>query len=199
MAGFSLTFNTLTDSFTKLGGCTLAVYNGTNAATAQAFDGSNCNFYFDSTGGSIYNYQIIKNGSSKIIIITNPTTGNQIYYNNYYVYLGTKNNILKKNLKLYPNPAKDFLTIENIERNLKLKIFEISGKLVYETLSSDTSMRVDISHFQKGQYILIIENLKPFFYKRLISKNLNKKVPQKRHFIFYILKEEFHYVLTHIF
>ena len=113
--------------------------------------------------------------------------------------MGTKNNILKKNLKFYPNPAKDFLTIENIERNLKLKIFEISGKLVYETLSSDTSTRVDISHFQKGQYIMIIENLKPFFYKRLISKNLNKKVPQKRHFIFYILKEEFHYVLTHIF
>lgn len=163
-SGFNLTFNTSPDSFTKFpASCTLAVYNGTNASAAQAFDGSNCNFYFD-PAGTVYNYQIINNGSSKTLIITNTTTGNKIYYNNDYIYLGTNDNILKKSFKIYPNPAKDFLTIENIDRNLNLKIYDVSGKLIYETLTSGKSVRVDISHFQKGQYILMIENSRPEFF-----------------------------------
>lgn len=159
-AGSTITFNTVTDSFTRQGGgCTLAVYNGTNAAAAQAYDQKNCDFYFNTTSGSIFNYQIVNNGTSKTLIITNPTTGNKIYYNN--SFLGTNDNIIKKSIKIYPNPVKDFLTIENIERNLNLKIYEMSGKLVYETLTSDKSVKVDVSQFQKGQYILMIENFKP--------------------------------------
>ena len=159
-AGSTITFNTVTDSFTRQGGgCTLLVYNGTNAAAAQAYDQKNCDFYINTTMGSIFNYQIINNGTSKTLIITNPTNGNKIYYNN--SFLGTKDNIIKKSIKIYPNPVKDFLAIENIERNLNLKIYEISGKLVYETLTSDKSVKVDVSKFQKGQYILMIENFKP--------------------------------------
>jgi len=158
-AGSTITFNTVTDSFTRQGGgCTLLVYNGTNASAAQAYDQKNCDFYINTTSGSIFNYQIINNGSSKTLIITNASTGNKIYYNN--SFLGTKDNAVKKSFKIYPNPAKDFLTIENIERNLNLKIYEMSGKLVYETVTSDKSVKVDIRHFQKGQYILMIENFK---------------------------------------
>jgi hypothetical protein len=158
-AGSTITFNTVTDSFTRQGGgCTLLVYNGTNAAAAQAYDQKNCDFYINTTSGSIFNYQIVNNGSSKTLIITSPN-GNKIYYNN--LVLGTKDNVIKKSIKVYPNPTKDFLLIENIERNLNLKIYEMSGKLVYETLTSDKSVIVDVSHFQKGQYILMIENFKP--------------------------------------
>lgn len=161
-AGSTITFNTVTDSFTRQGGgCTLLVYNGTNAAAAQAYDQKNCDFYFNTAPGSIFNYQIVNSGSSKTLIITNPT-GDKIYYNN--LFLGTKNTALKKSFKTYPNPVKDFLTVENIEKNLNLKIYEMSGKLVYETLTNDKILRIDVSHFQKGQYILMIENFKPEFF-----------------------------------
>ncbi|MCU7616443.1 T9SS type A sorting domain-containing protein [Chryseobacterium sp. PBS4-4] len=158
-AGSTITFNTVTDSFTRQGGgCTLLVYNGTNATAAQAYDQKNCDFYLNTTSGAIFNYQIVNNGSSKTLIITSPN-GDKIYYNN--SFLGTKDHVIEKSIKIYPNPAKDFLTIENIERNLNLKIYEMSGKLVYETLTSDKSVKVDVSQFQKGQYILMIENFKP--------------------------------------
>lgn len=161
-AGSTITFNTVTDSFTRQGGgCTLLVYNGTNAVAAQAYDQKNCDFYFNTAPGSIFNYQIVNSGSSKTLIITNPT-GDKIYYNN--LFLGTKNTALKKSFKTYPNPVKDFLTVENIEKNLNLKIYEMSGKLVYETLTNDKILRIDVSHFQKGQYILMIENFKPEFF-----------------------------------
>lgn len=158
-AGSTITFNTVTDSFTRQGGgCTLLVYNGTNAVAAQAYDQKNCDFYFNTPLGSIFNYQIINSGNSKTLIITSPT-GDKIYYNN--SFLGTKDTIIKKSFKIYPNPVKDFLTVENINRNLNLKIYEMSGKLVYETLTNDKIFRIDVSHFQKGQYILMIENFKP--------------------------------------
>jgi len=65
-AGSTITFNTVTDSFTRQGGgCTLAVYNGTNAAAAQAYDQKNCDFYLNTTSGAIFNYQIVNSGSSK--------------------------------------------------------------------------------------------------------------------------------------
>jgi len=159
-AGSTITFNTVTDSFTRLGGgCTLFVYNGTNATAAQGYDQKNCDFYLNTTSGAIFNYQIVNNGSSKTLIITSPN-GDKIYYNN--LSLGTKDLAAKKkSFKIYPNPVKELLTVENIEKNLNLKIYEMSGKLIYETLTSDKSIKIDVSHFQKGQYILMIENYKP--------------------------------------
>ncbi len=164
----NITFSPTLSNFTKnSGGCTLADYWGTNMTAVQSFDQKNCDFYVGNPSlpvpaGTLYNYQIINNGSSKTLIITNPTTGTQILYNN--SILGTKENLLKKNFRMFPNPSKDFLIVEHIERNLNLKIYETSGKLVYETLTLDKSIRIDVSHFQKGQYILMIENLKPEFF-----------------------------------
>jgi hypothetical protein len=164
----NITFSPTLNSFTKNGGgCTLADYWGTNMAAVQDFDQKNCDFYVGNLSvpaptGTVYNYQILTNGSSKTLIITNPSSGTQIFYNN--IFLGTKDISLKKSLKIYPNPVKDFLTIENIERNLRLKIYETSGKLVYQTLTNDKSVRIDVTQFQKGQYILMIENFKTEFF-----------------------------------
>lgn len=162
-ANSTIIFNTVTDSFTRQGGgCTLAVYNGTNAAAAQAYDQKNCDFYFNTTAGAIFNYEIVNNGSSKTLIITKLTNGDKIYYNN--AFLGTKENLLKKTFKLYPNPSTDFVIIENVEKNLKLKINDLSGKILFETLTSDKTQKIDVSSFAIGQYILSIENFKPEFF-----------------------------------
>lgn len=159
-AGSTITFNTVTDSFTRQGGgCTLAVYNGTNAIAAQAYDQKNCDFYLNTTSGAIFNYQIVNSGSSKTLIITNPVTGDKIYYNN--SFLGAKENAIKKTFKLYPNPSTDFVIIENVEKNLKLKINDLSGKILFETLTSDKTQKINVSSFATGQYILSIENFKP--------------------------------------
>jgi hypothetical protein len=162
-ASSMITFNTLTDSFTRQGGgCTLAVYNGTNAAAAQAYDQKNCDFFINTSSGTIFDYQIINNSTSKTLIITNATTGDKIVYNN--SLLGTKENILKKTFKVYPNPSSDFLIVEDLEKNLKVKIYDLSGNLLFETLSSGKTLKVDVSDFQKGQYILSIENFRSEFF-----------------------------------
>lgn len=163
-AAANITFSPTLSSFTKSGGgCTLADYWGANMTAVQGFDQKNCDFYIGLPWapvpvGTIYNYQIINNGTSKTLIVTNSVTGNQIFYNNFL--LATKENLQQKSFKIYPNPVKDFITIENVERNLNLKIYDTSGKLLYEILTDGKTVRVDVTHFEKGQYILMIENFK---------------------------------------
>lgn len=156
-----MNFSTIQDSFTASGGgCTLMVYVGTNQTAVRDYDQKNCDFYIMNTPtGTIFNYEIVNNGSSKTLIFTNTATGNKIYYNN--SFLATKENIIKKTFKLYPNPSTDFVIIENVEKNLKLKINDLSGKILFETLTSDKTQKIDVSSFATGQYILSIENFKP--------------------------------------
>ncbi len=143
------------------GGCTLAYYNGGNAFAVRNYDQKNCDIYTNGAYASIFNYQITTNGNVKTLVITDPS-GNKVYYNNTLQLSTEENEIIKKVLTAYPNPVKEVLHIDNIEKNLGLRIYDISGKLVYETKTSDRKIKIDTNRFQKGQYILTIENYQSF-------------------------------------
>lgn len=141
--------------------CTLLFYNGGNAGPVRAYDQKNCDTFVLGAYASIYSYQIITNGNVKTLIITDPS-GNKVYYNN-TAQLDTKETeAVKKTFKTYPNPVKEVLNIENIEKNLSLKIFDLSGKLVLETTTSGSKISIDTSSLQKGQYIISVENYKSY-------------------------------------
>ncbi|MCX8524767.1 T9SS type A sorting domain-containing protein [Chryseobacterium formosus] len=169
-AGVNISFSQTQNSFTKNGGgCTFADYHGTNMQAAQEYDQKHCDFYVGSIpssgnvpNGTVFNYEIVNNGSYKILIVTNSANGNKVYYNS--AFLGTKDIAMKKSFKIYPNPSSDFLVVEDLEKNLKVKIYDLSGKLLFETLSSGKTLKVDVSNFQKGQYLLNIENFKSEFF-----------------------------------
>ncbi len=68
-------------------------------------------------------------------------------------------------LKVYPNPAKDFINIAtgvNYEQmsDYKINIYNQTGSLVFETYINDSLFQIDVSEFgQTGLYILnIIDN-----------------------------------------
>ncbi|MDR4892456.1 MULTISPECIES: T9SS type A sorting domain-containing protein [unclassified Chryseobacterium] len=141
--------------------CTLLFYNGGNAAPVRAYDQKNCDAYVLGAYGSIYSYQITNNGNIKTLTITDPS-GNKIYYNN-TPQLSTKEvQAAAKTFKAYPNPVKEVLHLENIERNLPLKIYDLSGKLVFETTTHSDKTSIDTSSLQKGQYMITIENYKSY-------------------------------------
>lgn len=142
-------------SFTQL------FYNGGNAGAVRNYDQKNVDIYVNGGYASLYNYQITTNGNVKTLVITDPS-GNKIFYNN-TANLSTKEvEAVKKTFKAYPNPVKEILYIENVERNLPIKIYDLSGKLVLETKTNDRKMSVDTNSLQKGQYILTIENYQSF-------------------------------------
>ncbi|WP_433629271.1 T9SS type A sorting domain-containing protein [Chryseobacterium cucumeris] len=141
--------------------CTLLFYNGGNAAPVRAYDQKNCDIYGLGAYASIYSYQITTNGIVKTLVITDPS-GNKIYYNNTDQLSTKETAAVSKMFKAYPNPAKEVLHLENIEKNLPLKIYDLSGKLVFETTTNSNKTSVDTSNLQKGQYIVTIENYKSY-------------------------------------
>ena len=141
--------------------CTLLYYNGGNAGPVRAYDQKNCDIYGLAAYASIYSYQITTNGNLKTLAITDPS-GNKIYYNNSAQLSTKESEVVKKTFKAYPNPVKEVLHIENIERRLPLKVYDLSGKLVFETMTNDVTISIDTSRFQKGQYILVLENYKSY-------------------------------------
>ncbi|RXM41364.1 hypothetical protein BOQ62_00885 [Chryseobacterium sp. CH21] len=141
--------------------CTLLFYNGGNAAPVRAYDQKNCDIYGLGAYASIYSYQIITNGNVKTLIMTDPS-GNKIYYNN-TDQLSTKEvAAATKTFKTYPNPVKEVLNIENIEKNLPLKIYDLSGKLIFETTTNSSKISIDTNSLSKGQYVVMVENYKSY-------------------------------------
>ncbi|WP_288374840.1 T9SS type A sorting domain-containing protein [uncultured Chryseobacterium sp.] len=139
--------------------CTLLFYNGGNAAPVRAYDQKNCDIYGLGPYASIYSYQITTNGNVKTLIVTDPS-GNKIYYNNTNQLSTKEVSTATKTFKTYPNPVKEVLNIENIEKNLSLKIYDLSGKLVFETITNSSKISIDTSSLPKGQYVVMIKNYK---------------------------------------
>lgn len=55
-------------------------------------------------------------------------------------------------VSIYPNPAKDFITIQDNDiKNISIKIFDMTGKLVLTTESSDS--KINISKLATGNYV----------------------------------------------
>lgn len=139
---------------------------GTNKGTAKVIinlDGvpptselQNGDFYFlfpqfQSTNGDNYNV----NGLSNINIVESPT--------------GIID-LVKSDIKVYPNPAKDKLIIENsCTENYRISIYNLQGiKLMTQNISGEKTA-IDISKLASGFYIL----------KTIDSKTNKQKIFQK--------------------
>lgn len=73
--------------------------------------------------------------------------------------LGTKDFDLQDSFKLYPNPVKDFITIEmNTSNGAKLDVFDVTGNLLISKELKTTSTKLNISNLPVGIYLFKISN-----------------------------------------
>jgi len=113
------------------------------------------------------NHDIRFNSVMRGLLIDSLTSGineyiDHHYYNQYInnycaLILGVqeKTNI---DLKLYPNPANNFVTITNIPIGSKLKVIDISGKLVYNSIIEREQTTISTMDIVNGVYIIQVEN-----------------------------------------
>lgn len=72
----------------------------------------------------------------------------------------TYSSILKINFngsqsfEVYPNPARNSVTINGLHANESVKLFSSEGKLLMQRKASGQSMTLDISNYSRGVYIL---------------------------------------------
>lgn len=74
-------------------------------------------------------------------------------------------NFDETSVKIYPNPASDFLMIKNAKPDSGYKIFDLNGKLMRKG-KLGWKNKIDVSTLEKGSYILQMENLTYKFIKK---------------------------------
>jgi choice-of-anchor B domain-containing protein len=62
------------------------------------------------------------------------------------------------NLKIFPNPVNTNLTILNTKPNEQWNLFDLQGKLVFNTFSTQNKLEIELSHINNGIYFLKSEN-----------------------------------------
>ena len=77
-------------------------------------------------------------------------------------------------VKAYPNPTTDQLTISLAEEALKktasVKIYSLTGQLMYSEQTNDMKISVDISHYESGIYLLRVHNELDTYVLRIVKE-----------------------------
>jgi hypothetical protein len=78
------------------------------------------------------------------------------------------------NVSIFPNPANDFVTLqlENIEEGTiaQVRIFELTGKQVFNMQSTSNLQTIDVSQFAKGMYVIHVNTATENFVQKLQVK-----------------------------
>ena len=78
------------------------------------------------------------------------------------LFVGVKENISdNETVKIYPNPANDFLNIDCgtfNDKNAKLEIINNLGQVVYQSTITNSQSKINIEQLSKGIYIVQIES-----------------------------------------
>lgn len=85
--------------------------------------------------------------------------------------LSTADSSVKKgDIKVYPNPTSNIIFLDNIATNAKtqVKVYDVSGKLVKSFEGNDKEY--SIQELPTGNYLMIIENGKDIYRKKIIKK-----------------------------
>ncbi|NPA67002.1 MAG: T9SS type A sorting domain-containing protein, partial [Chlorobi bacterium] len=80
------------------------------------------------------------------------------------------NNLTNNEVKIYPNPAGDYLFVETGFNNAEIKISDISGRILFETKTNERITKIDFNNYPKGIYFFEIKNGKGNLFKKVIKK-----------------------------
>ena len=70
------------------------------------------------------------------------------------------NDFVLSEFKMYPNPAKEYVTIDlsDLTSNATVFIYDYLGRLVKKESLNTTSSRIETSNLQKGTYIVKVDS-----------------------------------------
>jgi subtilisin family serine protease/PKD repeat protein len=117
-------------------------------------------WYFNDTLTTNFSTRAIRpntEGNYKVEIID--SAGCSSISANLFLSTQSIDNVLGKNIKLYPNPVKNLLTISGLAEDYKtttINISDILGRTVFTTKTIDESLTIDVGGFAKGIYTVQI-------------------------------------------
>ena len=78
----------------------------------------------------------------------------------------------KNKFNIYPNPAKEKIHIElkNTTKYYRFQIVDITGKIIFKQSILNNKTEIDISNFDTGIYLIMLQNKNEIYTERLIIK-----------------------------
>ena len=74
--------------------------------------------------------------------------------------------------RISPNPAKEYLVVQGLNRNTELSIYTIDGKNVFTKRVEDTTIKITLSPYSNGNYLVVVsENGKVVGTEKLIIQH----------------------------
>lgn len=95
--------------------------------------------------------------------------GNYTGMAEYNSFLSVEKEEIVYNVSIYPNPTSDKVTIKSDDLISSVKLYSMSGYIVYEYNSNLKSLDIDISEYTSGTYILEYEINNTLFLKKIIK------------------------------
>ncbi|MCK5855889.1 MAG: T9SS type A sorting domain-containing protein [Bacteroidales bacterium] len=156
----------LPNDTTTCGGKTMLLDPGAGYDSYLWYDGTtNPTYSLDSTGigygGKFISVSIIDNGcsikDSALVLFKNCT--------------GIENTSLKHSISIFPNPASEYISIDNQSSAFihSMEIIRADGQLVRKVKTAGTN-RIDISDLANGLYYLLIETEQGHTVKKFVKK-----------------------------
>ncbi|MGE5426589.1 MAG: T9SS type A sorting domain-containing protein [Methylococcaceae bacterium] len=136
------------------------------------YDGGDPGYYLKGLGGPYYNWNEIISGDDRSLVYYKKgaaTWGTPL------VITGVQNLEKENQVKIYPNPATDFVTIENPTgrtENCLLQLIDMQGREVLKnSITITNSYRLDLSSLTEGAYLLKLENGEKQISRMIIKKD----------------------------
>ncbi len=83
------------------------------------------------------------------------TSGCDTNVTNYLATLYTNDFSFKNSFKIFPNPSKDILFIENFEKQIqKIEFFDLQGRIIKKVNENNVKYQIDISNLQAATYLI---------------------------------------------
>jgi hypothetical protein len=151
----------------------MAVYFWKYNSTLHKKDTLGGFIYYNSATISTYTYQDILipwypvpdvPDSMNIILLASQTVKNHTNaffddFSFYYEPVGIQQNLSDVLSEVYPNPAREMLNLSN-EENSELSLYSVTGNLVWHSFSAQKNIKLDVSSFARGIYVLKQRNNK---------------------------------------
>ncbi len=96
-----------------------------------------------------------ESGIYNVAYFTDSENGCQSTVSDSFEYLITANkNLLLSNVKLFPNPVNNILTVEGLEKSKEFLIFDFQGRIVENKIVDplSTKIEIDVSSYESGLY-----------------------------------------------
>ncbi len=112
-------------------------------------------------------------GNGKYLKLTSPDLDNSLAENwtiSDEVIVSDNNMLADMNLRVYPNPVRDILSIQAGTEIMTIRLFDIQGRMIVSLPVSSNRYEFDMSRFVKGTYIIRIITAEKVYSGKIVKE-----------------------------